>query len=505
MKYFFSGCVCWGIVLAGVYAVRPKAKLASVTVETMKRREKVIFAAVLFATILICILPMSLSPIWNGEVPEHRNQYELLTESILEGHVYISYDDIDSRLVEMENPYDAALRNQLGVSFHWDHAFYNGRYYMYFGVVPVFLLFLPFRLITGTVLSTYHATQVFSALFIVAVFLIFLLLGRKFLTALTWAVYFPLAAAFSVMSVWYAAGAPALYCTAITSALCMEAWSLFFFMKAVWDSRTERCAVGFGMLGSLFGALAFGCRPSVALANLLAFPMLLSYLKGKKHSWRLLGQIMSVMLPYIIIGVLLMVYNYVRFEDPFEFGQSYQLTLADQSQYTNMFSQFNVIKTINGVMTNFLGFTPLVESFPYFSYSSVLINFPICMLAVLLLFRTETMRFLREKGLSFFLLFLVGVPILICIVQILMSPFLIERYRMDVYWLMGLLSYLSFGIFYQTSEGNRKRYGFLLALAAYGTILKAFMLWLVPNDSNFTALFPEYLEMFRKIIFCGFQ
>ena len=356
MIYFFAGCVFWGIALLAVCAVRPGAKLAALTVETMNRREKVIFYMAALATILICVLPMSLSPVWNGENPEHRNQYELMAEAILDGHTYIPYDDIDPKLTEMENPYDANMRTQLGVAYHWDHAFYNGRYYMYFGVVPVFALFLPFRMITGTVLATYHATQVFTAFFILGVFQLFLLLARKFFPALTWAVYFPLAVCFSVMSVWYAADAPALYCTAVTSALCMEIWSLFFFAKAVWNSTDDRQAVRFGILGSLCGALAFGCRPPVALANLLAVPMFVSYLKKRKYSRKLLGQVAAVMLPYIVIGALLMTYNYVRFENPFEFGQSYQLTLADQSRYTSMFSRFHVIKTVNGIIEYFFSF-----------------------------------------------------------------------------------------------------------------------------------------------------
>ena len=39
------------------------------------------------ATILTCTLPMGFSPIWNGEIPEWRNQYEELAESIADGHI----------------------------------------------------------------------------------------------------------------------------------------------------------------------------------------------------------------------------------------------------------------------------------------------------------------------------------------------------------------------------------------------------------------------------------
>lgn len=506
MKYFFAGCAFWGSGILALYAVRPSSKLAASSVKTVKQWEMLIISVVMIATILLCILPMSLSPIWNGEVPQHRNQYELLSESILDGHIYITYDDIDPKLLQMENPYDPALRKDLGVSYHWDHAFYNGHYYMYFGVVPVFLIFLPFRLITGVALTTYHATQVFTALFIVGVFILFLFLAKKFFCTLSLAVYLSLSSAVSIMSVWYAAEAPALYCTAITSALCLEIWSLFFFVKAVWGSTTDRSAVGYGMVGSLFGALAFGCRPTVALANLLAVPMLINYIKRKKLGLELLRQITITILPYVIIGSLLMIYNYVRFENPFEFGQSYQLTVADQSDYSNALSQFNVIKVVNGLMENFIAFIPLKQTFPYISHSSALINFPICIIAGLFLFRRDTKIFLKENELRAFFIQLACLPVIITIAEILMAPYLRERYRMDIYWLMGLLSYLSFGIFYHTTgTREQKRYGFLLSILAYITILKAFLLWTVPNDSNFTAKFPEYIGKFEKVLFLGLQ
>lgn len=505
MKYFFAGCAFWGTGILALYAMRPNSKLAALTVESIKERGKLVVSIVLVAAILLCVLPMSLSPVWNGEIPGYTNQYELLAESILDGRIDIDYGEVDPKLLAMENPYDVDLRAELGVSYHWDHAFYNGRYYMYFGVVPVLLLFLPFRVITGTALTTYHATQVFVALFIVGVFALFLLLAKKFFPSLSWAVYLSLCFAFSVMSVWYAVDTPALYCTANTSALCMEIWSLYFFSKAVWCSASDRRAVAFGVLGSLFGALAFGCRPPVALANLLAIPMLISYIKGKQRGIKLLlKQIVIVALPYVIIGALLMTYNYVRFENPFEFGQSYQLTLADQSQYGNILAQFDPIKIVNGVIQNFFGYTFMLQDFPYVCHSSVFMNFPVCFIAVLLLFRKETRMFLKEHGLRAFVILLGCVPVIITVSEILMSPWLMERYRLDIYWLVGLLSFLSFGILYQTTAAEKKkRYGFLMSVAACVTIFQSFLFWMVPWDHNFTQYFPEYLDKFEGVLTFG--
>lgn len=49
----------------------------------MKKNIIIIIAIIL--TILLADLPMGLSPEWNGENMYHRNQYELLAESMLKG------------------------------------------------------------------------------------------------------------------------------------------------------------------------------------------------------------------------------------------------------------------------------------------------------------------------------------------------------------------------------------------------------------------------------------
>lgn len=505
MKFFLAGCVFWGICAFIIYAVRPNAILSEKTVKTTNRRDHLIIASVMAVIILLCTLPMSLSPTYNGEKSTHRNQYEVLAESILDGRINLDYGDMDPKLLQMDNPYDYASRKEAGVFYHWDHALYNGQYYMYFGVVPVFLLFLPFRIITGTSLTTYHATQIFTALFIFGVFALFLLLSRKFFHRMPLSVYLSLSAAVSLMSVWYIVDAPALYCTAIIAGICMEIWSLFFFVKAVWDSGGDRQSTCMGVLGSLFGALAFGCRPTVALANILAIPLFAHYLKERRFNLKLLKQILAVFAPYVVIGLLLMTYNYARFENPFEFGQSYQLTSVDQRGYENLLAQFSLTKVINGLLENFITYVPLSGKFPYISFQSILLNFPICLVAIVCLLQKDTLSVLKKNRLAGLTGVLIFCPFLITTFQVLESPWLLERYRSDIYWLVGIFVFLSFGHFLETLSGKHKKIcGFIISLLAFATVFHSFILWSIPNDLNFTKYFPEYLYRFEKVLRLGF-
>ena len=369
------------LVVLVLFALRPSSLLHKVNLENSTVIKKLFTLLVALLTVAACILPMDMLPLWNGEVPGHRNQYELMAENILEGRLDFAYGD-EAGLLELENPYDPAERKAAGVIYHWDHAFYDGHYYMYFGVVPVFLAFLPYRVLTGTALTTYHATQLFTAVTIAGIFMLFDLLAKRFFKRLPYSVYLLLSVAFSAMSVWYAAAEPALYCTAITAALALEVWSLYFFMRAVYVEKRENRQILFAGIGALLGALVFGCRPTIALANLLVIPMLMAFLKQRKVTGKLLGKLCLAALPYAMVAAGLMLYNYARFDDPFEFGQKYQLTVADQSQYSVALHADTVLRIINDTISNFFATGKIKTAFPYVRTSSVFFNFPILLLGI---------------------------------------------------------------------------------------------------------------------------
>ena len=426
-------------------------------------------------TIALCILPMDALPLWNGEIPGHRNQYELMAEAILDGRIDFAYGD-EHYLEQLENPYDPQERKDSGVPYHWDHAYYNGHYYMYFGIVPVFLAFLPYRLLTGTALTTFHATQLFAALAIAGIFVLFQLLRRVFFPKLPYWVYLSLSVAFSVMSVWYSTAEPALYCTAITCAIMLEIWSLYFFIRAVWDEEKENKQILLAGIGALLGALVFGCRPPIALANILVIPMLIVFLKGRKFSLKLLGKLALAAMPYALVAAGLMWYNNARFGNPFEFGQAYQLTVADQSQYSISLDAATAVRIINDTVKNFFQIGTLTDRFPYVQASSVFYNFPILLLC-LVLFLPGTLQKLRRDRLLPLTLAIGGCVLLITAMDILWTPYLLERYRMDIYFLMGIGCFILLGAWHHScTQKQRRHINVLFICLSVLTVLTAFLL-----------------------------
>lgn len=471
-------------------------------VSEIGKKEKLILAGLVLIIILSCVLPMGISPIWNGEIPDHRNQYEVMTESLLEGRLWMDYY-VDPKLDEI-NPYDDAQRREIGAAFQWDHAFYNGKYYMYFGVVPIFLTFMPYRLITGTPLTTYKATQIFTAGIVVGMFWLLYLLMKRFSKKISFTMYAAMATAISLICVWQAVGCPALYCTAITSAICVEVWSLAFFVKAVWDTEGVNKQLIWAFFGAGFGALAFGCRPPVALANILVIPMLCEFLRNHKINWKLVGKMILAASPYVVVAAFLMKYNHARFGNPFEFGQSYQLTVADQTQYSDFWATFDLRRIINATVENFIGYSGVTDRFPYIQASSVYVNFPFLMLSIGILFAPVREK-IREYRLGGLVTALFIVPLIITVVDVMWSPFLIEAYRMDIYFVMGVLACLIAGIWYTSLESDRqkRRFAGRIAQLAVFTVFWCVILMIVPVQLNPTDYYPELLAFIEKVVLFG--
>jgi|GEM_PF-334536 len=443
---------------------------------------------VIIGVCVLCTLPMGLNPVWNGEKPGHRNQYEELASALLEGHLDVHRDADVSALTAMENPYDINARKAAKVSYYWDHAFYKGHYYVYFGVVPAVIVFAPYKALTGTDLITWKGTALFAIFTVLAIFMLGRQIIRKMKASVPLLIYLTLCSCISISSLWYAVKYPAMYCTAIVSGICFAIWSFYLFFKTLFvDDSPSILKI---TLGALCGALVFGCRPPIGLTEIALLPLIYAYVKrsvaknNKAELKKLARQAAAFILPYVIIACLLMAYNYARFENPFEFGQSYQLTVTDQTSYAKgLLDRLSLADWINYAGTYFLTFIPIDGPFPWVTQKSgLLLVMPVFLLA----FQRWALKDKYKTLRWFHIMLLVGIALLIE-AQVLNAPNAGVRYRMDFSFLLGIAVLFKVFCEYQDvpdAGTPHKTYSLWIVYLCFFTMFVAFLLFFAKGDSS---------------------
>ena len=273
---------------------------------------------------------------------------------------------VDESLKNLDNPYDWSEREAEGAVYSWDHVYYNGTYYSYYGIAPVILLFLPYHLITGYYFPTVWAVMLFGGVGIV--FLIKLL--NAFMKR-----YFPnIPFGFSVMAsiivlascgVWFNFVTPNFYEIAQTSGFaCVTAGAFFMITSDILDGKPIYWRVA---LSTIFLALAVLCRPTLAVYCITAVLFIIfgfiklkndNESKNKKNAY--IRYLLCAVLPFVIIGCIQMIYNYVRFGSFIDFGIDYSLTINDFTRAESHLSQILI------GFVNFLFLFPLIDTiFPF--------------------------------------------------------------------------------------------------------------------------------------------
>ena len=174
--------------------------------------------------------------------------------------------------------------------------------------------------------------------------------------------------------------------------------------------------------------------------------------------------------------------------------------------YGSVLSRISLTELLNGFLENFISYVPLKKNFPYISYNGAFINFPILLFPVIVVTQEEVRKSLKEMHLWRFVVVLCLLPVLITGITVAETPFLLERYRMDIYWLMGFLCYMVAGCYYMNkTEAAGKKFSRNMMLWAVETVFMCFLLYLVPWDCNLTACNPEILGSIEKVLMLGLK
>ena len=265
---------------------------------------------------------------------DNAQQYAELAKAMTHGQLYLDTEPPEW-LVDMDNPYDKGARDELqkqtGESYLFDVAFYDGHYYVYFGVLPVLLFYLPFYLLTSSSFPTAIGVLIACIMFTLGITALMDRFARHHFKRVSLGLFLllqmPLVACSGIL---YLAKFPTFYSLPISMALAFTVWGLYFWMRG----RSEKNAGRWYLAGSLCMALVVPCRPQFLIFSLLAFPLFWRRFITERHLFTKQGarEFACLLAPYFVIAIGVMLYNRARFGSFTDFGANYNLTVNDMTQ-----------------------------------------------------------------------------------------------------------------------------------------------------------------------------
>lgn len=265
---------------------------------------------------------------------DNAQQYADLAKAMTEGQLYLN-EDPPQWLQDMDDPYDKGSRDEAqkatGESYLFDVAYYEGHYYVYFGVVPVLLFYLPFYVVTGASFPTAIGVLLAGIAFVLGCSALLDRFARYHFKRVSLGLYLLLQIPLVVCcGILYLLKFPTFYSLPIMLGLAFSVWGLYFWMRGRASAGPEK----WYLMGSLCMALVVGCRPQLAILSLLAVPLFWrSYItKRRLFTPRGAREFACLILPYVVVAAGLMGYNYARFGSLMDFGANYNLTVNDMTK-----------------------------------------------------------------------------------------------------------------------------------------------------------------------------
>ena len=347
-----------GILLLA-FAFRPRSAIYRIHIVDEPRKSK----AAIIATVVIEVYLMSAflfmgsnlvgvatqgynSGSWDGhsivntfEVGgDNAQQYAELAKAMAHGQLYLE-EEPPQWLQDMADPYDKGARDEAqketGEPYLFDVAYHDGHYYVYFGVVPVVLFYLPFYLLTGANFPTAIGVLIACVAFVLGCSALLDRFARYHFKRVSLGLYLllqiPLVTCCGIL---YLLKFPTFYSLPIMLGLAFSVWGLYFWMRGRASAARSTGPEKWYLAGSLCMALVVGCRPQLVVLSLLAFPLFWrAYITERRlFTPRGAREFACLVAPYAVVAAGLMGYNYARFGSLTDFGANYNLTVNDMTK-----------------------------------------------------------------------------------------------------------------------------------------------------------------------------
>jgi hypothetical protein len=272
-----------------------------------------VFAAITAAAALFQAWFLGVGP---SSIVHRQSRHDLVdayVESLASGRPYVLPQPV------------AAVRQSMPVGWirtTLDSSYFDGKYYIYYGIAPFALVFVPWYKLTGTFLSA--ETLILGALlagYAAYGFTLWFLFRKDARSAINWLLPLGFVAVIAAGETWTSMDQP--YIHEVESASGYAALGGAIACLAVAWTSDRRRALPLGLATALAG-LAMGCRPN-CFPEVLLVASIAAWLAWKyggaasRRAWYL----SAALVPLAGAGLSLAGWNFLRFGNPFEFGMHY--------------------------------------------------------------------------------------------------------------------------------------------------------------------------------------
>lgn len=307
-----------------------------------------------------------------GQPDTATNEYGKLAQSFAAGQIDLLQQP-PQWLIDMDDPYMYQTRTRESAQqirgYLWDTAYYDGHYYVYFGVLPALVYYLPFWLLTGEYFPNGVAVLISSLLFVGGWYaLLRALIRYKFRKASLGSFFLVFLGVLFCSGLLFGLGRAGLYNVPVTSGRALVVWGLYLLYVG-WHKRSP----GRLAAGSFLLACIAATRPQLLIVAPLFLVPLVWVLRQRAPEFprrRKVDWLLSLLLPMLVVAAAVMWYNWARFDSPFDFGAAYNLT------YNNMTMRgHSVMRMLDGLYYSLFNPPTVTSAFPFISRAAVYPSF----------------------------------------------------------------------------------------------------------------------------------
>ncbi|MEE0858954.1 MAG: hypothetical protein U0M12_05760 [Acutalibacteraceae bacterium] len=511
------------IILTGIYLVYSMGLYKITYRENSFNQSMVITAVIMMCAIsaFLFLTPDGLFIDYSTANIDTADPYVQMFDAVQKGQLNIDVS-VSEEFKALENPYDWQQRIDSGLSYAWDRAYYEGNYYSYFGIVPVFVLYYPCYFLTGMLPSLNLNIFVFSICSIVFMMTTILTFVKLFIKKPNFLLLLiGMISAVSFSGIYYALDFSDIYFPAKASGICFMLLCVWLGLLAYKKLKEKSKWVLLLFAGSgLSFVLCVGCRPSVAVSALILAPVFIAVLANKDYKLNeKIKYVTSFMLPIIVGGVGLLWYNNARFGSPFDFGTSYQLTVSNVGA-----NKLNLNQLPNAILHYFLQPFAFTSEFPFFEAQTIsldsygryiycdsffgVINFPAVFLGIIVAIcvvvhdRKKSYRLTEDNNIKYFSY----LAMLIIAVFTAWSDFCLAGvafgYMLDILPILSILAVLVYldiqGRLNNIPQIQNKVTAIFACIMAFTVVIMSLHL-LTYSDRNLLVNFPNIKETIENI------